>query len=44
MLEQNEKKSEQASGSSRTANVLELLGQLSDDEVAAIKSAKSGFI
>lgn len=44
MLEQNEKKSEQASGSTRAAAVLELLGQLSDDDVAAIKSAKSGFI
>jgi hypothetical protein len=44
MWEQSEKKSEQASGSTRTAAVLELLGQLSDEDVAAIKSAKSGFI
>jgi hypothetical protein len=43
MLEQNEKKIEQTSGSARTANVLELLGQLSDEELAAIKSAKSSF-
>jgi len=43
MLEQNEKKAEQTSGSTRTANVLELLGQLTDEELAAIKSAKSGF-
>jgi len=43
MLEQNEKKIEQTSESSRTANVLELLGQLTDEELAAIKSAKSGF-
>ena len=44
MLEQSEKKSEQASSSTRTANVLDLLGQLSDDELAAIRSAKSGFL
>ena len=43
MLEQNEKKIEQTSGSTRVANVLELLGQLTDEEVAAIKMAKSGF-
>src|SRR5882762_2821530 len=43
MLEQNEKKVEQTSGSTRTTNVLELLGQLTDEELAAIKSAKSGF-
>jgi len=43
MLEQNEKKVEQPGVSNRTANVLDLLGQLSDEEVAAIKSAKSGF-
>ena len=43
MLEKNEKKVEQASGSTRAANVLELLGQLSDEELAAIKTAKSGF-
>jgi len=44
MLEQSEKKVEQPGVSTRTANVLDLLGQLSDEEVAAIKSAKSGFI
>ena len=43
MLEQNEKKSEQTSGSTRTANVLDLLGQLTDEELVAIKSAKAGF-
>ena len=44
MLEQSEKKLEQTSGSTRTANALELLGQLSDEELAAIKSAKLGFL
>ena len=39
MLEQNEKKME----STRTANLLELLGQFTDEEVAALKAAKSGF-
>jgi hypothetical protein len=43
MLEQNEKKIEQSSGSTRTTNVLELLGQLTDEELAALRSAKSGF-
>jgi hypothetical protein len=43
MLEQGERKSEQASGSTRAATVLELLGQLSDEDVAAIKAAKSNF-
>jgi hypothetical protein len=43
MLDQSEKKVEQTSGPNRTANVLELFGQLSDEELAAIKSAKSGF-
>jgi hypothetical protein len=43
LLEQNDKTNEQASSSTRAANVLELLGQLSDDELAAIRSAKSGF-
>ena len=43
LLEQSEKKVEQTSGSTRTAAVLELLGQLSDEDVAAIKSAKSNF-
>jgi hypothetical protein len=44
MLEKSEKMAEQTSGSTRTANVLELLGQLSDDELAAIKAAKSSFV
>jgi hypothetical protein len=43
MLEQGERKSEQASGSTRAATVLELLGQLSDEDVAAIRAAKSNF-
>ena len=43
MLEQNEKKIEQTGSSTRAANVLELLGQLTDEELAAIKTAKSGF-
>ena len=44
MLEKSDKMAEQASGSIRTANVLELLGQLSDDDLAAIKAAKSSFV
>jgi hypothetical protein len=44
MLEQNEKKREQPSGSTRTTSVLELLEQLTEEELAAIKSVKSGFI
>ena len=43
MLEQNEKKIEQTGSSTRAANVLELLGQLTDEELAAIRTAKSGF-
>ena len=43
MLEQNERKVEQTSSSARTANMLDLLGQFTDEELAAIKSAKSGF-
>ena len=43
MLEKSDKMTEQTGGSNRTANVLELLGQLSDDELAAIKAAKSSF-
>jgi len=43
MLEKSDRMAEQTSGSTRTANVLELLGQLSDDELAAIKAAKSSF-
>jgi hypothetical protein len=43
MLAQSEKTSEQACGSTRTANVLDLLGQLTDEELVAIRAAKSGF-
>ena len=43
VLEQNEKKLEQTSGSTRTTNVLELLEQLTDEELAVIRAAKSGF-
>jgi hypothetical protein len=44
LLEKGDKMVEQTSGSVRTTNVLELLGQLSDEELAAIKAAKSGFL
>jgi hypothetical protein len=44
MLGKSDKMAEQTSGSTRTANMLELLGQLSDDELAAIKAAKSSFV
>ena len=43
MLEQNEKKFEQASGSTRTTSILELINQLTEEDLAAIKTAKSGF-
>ena len=43
MLEQSEKKKEQASGATRSANVLELLELLSDEDLAALRAAKSGF-
>jgi hypothetical protein len=43
MLEKQEKTSEQVSGSTRAANVLDLLEQLTDEELAAIRTAKSGF-
>ena len=44
-LELEEKKLEQSSGtsSSRATNLLDLLGQLTDKELAAIKAAKTGF-
>ena len=42
-VELEEKKLEQSSGQSRSANVLDLLGQLTDEEIAAIKAARSGF-
>ena len=43
MLEQSEKKVEQASGVTRSTNVLELLELLTDEDLAALKAAKSGF-
>ena len=43
LMEQNEKKLEHANGTSRAVTLLELLEQLTDEELAAIKSAKSGF-
>ena len=42
-LELEEKKLEQSSGSNRAANVLDLLGQLTDEEVIAIKASRMGF-
>jgi hypothetical protein len=43
LLEQNEKKLEQSGGLTRAANMQEGLGQLTDDEISAIKAARSGF-
>ena len=42
-LELEEKKLEQASGSAKATNVLDLLGQLTEEEVVAIKAARLGF-
>jgi hypothetical protein len=42
-LELEEKKLEKSSGPSRSTNALDLLGQLSDDEILAIKAARLGF-
>jgi hypothetical protein len=42
-LELEEKKLEPTSGASRAANLLELLNQLTDEEVVALGAAKSGF-
>lgn len=42
-LELEEKKLEQSSGPSRTANLLDVLGQLTEDDLAAIKAARAGF-
>jgi hypothetical protein len=42
-LERKEKKLEQASGSAKATNVLDLLTTLTEDELAAIKAARSGF-
>ena len=43
MMEQSERKMEQSSGSTRAATVRELLEQLTDEELMAIRTAKSGF-
>jgi hypothetical protein len=42
-LEQDEKKLDQSGGSNRAANVLDLLGSLTDDEMTAIKASRLGF-
>jgi Zinc knuckle len=42
-LEQEERKLEQSSGSTRSTNVVDLLGQLTEDEILAIKAARQGF-
>ena len=43
LLEQEEKKLEKSSGSTRATNAFEMLGQLTEDEIAAVKAARSGF-
>ena len=42
-LELEEKKLEPPSGIPRSANLLDVLGQLSDEELAALKAARTGF-
>ena len=42
-LEQEEKHLEKSNGSTRAAHVFDLLGQLTEEEVAAIKAARAGF-
>ena len=42
-VELEEKKLEQSSGSSRATNLLDVLGQLTEDDLAAIKAARVGF-
>lgn len=42
-LERDEKKLEKSNKNVRTVNVLDLLEQLTDDEVVALKAAKAGF-
>lgn len=42
-LELEEKKLEQSSGASRSTNLLDLLSQLTEADLAAIKAAKTGF-
>jgi hypothetical protein len=43
-LEQEERKLEQSSGNSKVTNVVDVLGQLTDEEVAAVKAARAGFL
>ena len=43
LLEQDERKLDQTGGAIRATNVLEGLGQLSEEEIAAIMAARSGF-
>ena len=42
-LEMEEKKLEKSSGNSRSTNAIDLLGQLSEDEILAIKASRLGF-
>jgi hypothetical protein len=42
-LEREEKRMEQGNKQTRAANVLDLLEQLTDEEISAIKAARSGF-
>lgn len=42
-LELEEKKLEQTSGTSRSTNLLDVLGQLTDEDLAALKAARTGF-
>ena len=42
-LELEEKKLEQSSGAPRATNLLDVLGQLTEEEVAAVLAARSGF-
>lgn len=42
-LELEEKKLEQSGGTSRATNLLDILGQLSEDDLAALKAVKAGF-
>ena len=42
-LEQEERKLEQSSGSTRSTNAVDLLGKLTDDEILAIKASRLGF-
>jgi hypothetical protein len=42
-LERKERKLEQASGSAKATNILDLLMSLTEDELVAIKAARLGF-